>query len=174
MERQEEFLKLFLRHQLDVKAFIGSLIVDSHLRDDVFQEVAVTLWRQMDSYDPQRSFGAWARGIAARKVLQLRDQNARFPVAFSPEIIQAVLDEFERTEESAPAKLDALRECLRQLPPKSRHLLEMRYERNLACDEIARQTRRSVDAVYQALSRIRIKLEECIRMRLALPQEGVV
>jgi RNA polymerase sigma-70 factor (ECF subfamily) len=171
MDRQDEFLKLFLKHQTDIKAFIGSLIFDSHLRDDVFQEVAVTLWRQMESYDWQRPFGAWARGIAAHKVLQLREQNARFPVAFSPETIQAVLEEFDRSEETTPGKVEALRECLRQLPAKSRQLLGLRYEKNLACEQIARQTQRTLDAVYQALSRIRALLEECIRKRLS--GEGV-
>src|SRR3979409_340936 len=113
MNRQDEVLKLFLKHEADVKAFIGSLLLDGHLRDDAFQEVALTLWRQMDAYDWQRPFGAWARGIAARKILQLRDQNARFPVAFSPETIQAILDAFERTAEAASEKMNALRECLK-------------------------------------------------------------
>jgi RNA polymerase sigma-70 factor (ECF subfamily) len=173
MDRQDEFLKLFLKHQTDVKAFIGSLIFDSHLRDDVFQEVAVTLWRQMDAYDWQKPFGAWARGIAAKKVLQLRDQNARFPIAFSPETIQAVLDEFDRSEEGVPGRLEALRECLRSLPEHSRQLLGLRYEHNLACEQIARQTKRTLDSVYQALSRIRALLEECIRKRLHMSGEGV-
>lgn len=173
MDRQDEFLKLFLKHQTDVKAFIGSLIFDSHLRDDVFQEVAVALWRQMDVYDGQRPFGAWARGIAARKVLQLRDQNARFPVLFSPETMQRVLEEFDRTEEAASGTMDALRDCLRLLPAHSRQLLGLRYENSLTCEQIARQAGRTLDSVYQALSRIRSKLEECIRKRLSVSGEGV-
>ena len=171
MNRQDEFLKLLLKHQTEVKGFIGSVVLDRHLRDDVFQEVAVTLWQQQESYDFQRSFAAWARGIAANKILQMRDQNARFPVAFSPETIQALLDEFDRTEPAASTQVDALRECLRGLPPQSRRLLELRYERNLSCDQIARETRRTLDAVYQTLSRIRAKLEECIRNRLALSEK---
>jgi RNA polymerase sigma-70 factor (ECF subfamily) len=173
MDRREEFLTLFLRYQTDIKAFIGSLITDSHLRDDVFQEVALILWRQIDDYDRQRSFGAWARGIAAKKILQMRDQNARFPLAFSPETIRAVLNEFDRTEEMASRRLDALRACVQLLPSQSRELLEWRYESNLSCAQIAEQTRRTLDAVYQTLSRIRTQLEECIRKRLAVVEEGI-
>jgi RNA polymerase sigma-70 factor (ECF subfamily) len=172
MDRQDEFLKLFLKHEADVKAFIGSLLLDQHLRDDAFQEVALALWRHMDAYDWQRPFGAWARGIAANKILQLRDQSARFPVAFSPQTIQAILDAFERTEEAASGRLQALRQCLRDLPAESRNLLELRYERNLECAQIARQTSRTLAAVYQALSRIRAKLEECVRQRLAALDDG--
>src|SRR5262245_53774113 len=134
MSRQDEFLKLLLRHQTEVKGFIGSLVLDRHLRDDVFQEVAVALWQQMDRYDWDRPFASWARGIAANKILQLRDKDARFPVPFSPQTIQAILDEFDRTEDTGSAQLDALRECLQGLPPHSRRLLELRYERNLACE----------------------------------------
>jgi RNA polymerase sigma-70 factor (ECF subfamily) len=167
MNRQDEFLKLFLKHESDVKAFIGSLLLDGHMRDDAFQEVALTLWREMDAYDWQRPFGAWARGIAARKILQLRDQMARFPVAFSPETIQGILDAFERTEETTSGKMNALRECLQELPRESRDLLVLRYERSLDCAEIARKTSRTLASVYQALSRIRARLEECVRARLA-------
>src|SRR5262249_40782472 len=68
----------------------------------VFQEVALTLWRQIDSYQPERPFGAWARGIAARKVLQLREKSARFPVAFDPETIEAVLAAYDPPPEPRP------------------------------------------------------------------------
>jgi RNA polymerase sigma-70 factor (ECF subfamily) len=163
----QDFLPLFLRCEADLKAFIGSLVLDPHLRADVFQEVALALWRQIDAYDPSRPFGAWARGIAAKKVLQMRDKNARFPIAFSSETIEAVLQAYERTDADAD-RADALRECVRLLPEKARLLLTQRYENNLPCDEIARASGSTVDAVYQNLSRIRGRLEECIRRRLGL------
>jgi RNA polymerase sigma-70 factor (ECF subfamily) len=77
MDQRDEFMKLFLKHQLDIKAFIGSMILDRDLRDDVFQEVALVLWEKIDTYDPERSFGAWARGVAAKKVMQTREKQAR-------------------------------------------------------------------------------------------------
>ena len=77
MDPHEEFLRLLLRHQSDVKAFIGSLIQDRHLRDDVFQEVALVLWQEFARYDRSRSFGAWARGIAVKKVLQRWEKSRR-------------------------------------------------------------------------------------------------
>jgi RNA polymerase sigma-70 factor (ECF subfamily) len=168
MSSRDDFMQHFLRHEADLKAFIGSLVPDAHLRADVFQEVALTLWQQIDHYDPERSFGAWARGVAANKVLQMRHRSARFPIAFAPETIQAVLDAYERTEDEAGERTDALRQCLRLLPEKSRQLLALRYEENLPCEEIARRLRGSIEAIYQSLSRLRGRLEECIRRRLTL------
>jgi len=171
MQGRDDFLKTLLAHEADLRAFIGSLVRDLHARDDVFQEVAVALWQQAEQYDAARSFGAWARGIAANKILQRRHQDQRFPVVFSPETIQAVLDAFDRTEETAPGRHDALAECLKRLPLEPRRLLAMRYEEGLGVDQIAERVNRTVDAVYRALSRIRAALEACIRRRLAVQQE---
>jgi RNA polymerase sigma-70 factor (ECF subfamily) len=170
MNTRDDFLEHFLRHEADLKAFIGSLVPDSHFRADVFQDVALTLWQQIDTYDPTRSFGAWARGIAANKVLQMRQRSARFPIAFAPETIQAVLDAYERTEAECTDRADALRQCLGLLPQRARELLRLRYEENLPCEEIARRLAGSIEAIYQSLSRIRGRLEQCIRRRLALEE----
>src|SRR6186997_1869701 len=77
MDRHEEFLRLFLKHQSDIRAFIGSLIRDRHTREDVCQEVALVLWQEFHRYDRARSFGAWARGIAARKIMQRWEKTSR-------------------------------------------------------------------------------------------------
>src|SRR5262249_49497912 len=138
MDQQEEFLRLFLTHQADVRAFVGSLIRDRHASEDVFQEVALTLWQEFHRYDRVRSFRAWAGGIAAKKVLQRWDKTSRLPVPFAPEAIQAVLDAYDRTEASASPRAEALQQCLEELPEKSRRLLALRYEKALKLHEIAR------------------------------------
>ena len=171
MPRNDDFMRHFLSHEGDIRAFIGSLVLDRHVRDDVFQEAALTLWQQFDAYDPARSFGAWARGIAAKKILQRRDQDRRFPLAFSPQTIQAVLDAFNRTESEASRKADALHECIKLLPDHAREMLTLRYQQNMKPPEIAERSGRTLDAIYQVLSRLRAKLEECIRQHIQ-PQAG--
>lgn len=171
MVDRDTFLVLLLRHEVEIKAFVASLVRDPHARDDVFQEVALVLWQQFERYDPNRPFGPWARGIAARKVLQRRDRDRRFPLAFPPEAIEAVAAAFERTEGAESRWLAALRECLKTLPQRARQLLRLRYEDGLPGDEIAQQTRQSRGAVYQAMWRARSALERCIRRRLGVDGE---
>src|SRR5258708_34106656 len=89
MDTHVEFMTLFLRHQAEVKAFIGSLVRDRHGRDDLLQEVALILWEKFPLYDPARSFGAWARGIAAKQVMQRWEKTRRLPMPFAPQTIQA-------------------------------------------------------------------------------------
>jgi RNA polymerase sigma-70 factor (ECF subfamily) len=167
MDRRGDFLTLFLRHQTALRAFIGSLLRDRHARDDVFQEVALILWNEFERFDASRSFGAWARGIAANKVQQRWRQQARMPAPFPPEAVQALLEAYDRTETDETPHAEALRRCLEQLPEKSRQLLALRYEESLKLGEIARRVRASLDAVHKALSRLRERLQRCVERRLA-------
>jgi hypothetical protein len=60
--RQERFLALFLPEQGAVRAFIRSIVWDRAHCEDLFQEVALVLWRELDRYDPpRRSSRACAR-----------------------------------------------------------------------------------------------------------------
>jgi RNA polymerase sigma-70 factor, ECF subfamily len=167
MDRQEEFLKLLFGCELDIRAFIGSVVRSPHDRDDLYQEVALTLWKEFARYDRARPFGAWARGIAANKLMQRFDKTKRAPVVLSPEAIQAVANAFDRSDALASNKALALEKCLDQLPEKSRHLLALRYEQSLKVEEIAEQLQATLDAVYQTLSRLRMRLQECVNRRIS-------
>ena len=166
MDAHERFLKLLLKAQPDLKAFIASVIRDRAAADDLFQEVCLVLWQSFPAYDAGRPFGAWARGVAGKKVLQAFEKSRRIPLAFSPRTLQAVLEAFDRDEPEGPAETDGLRECVGRLPDRSRQLLSLRYERSLKLGEIARQVGSSLDAVHKLLSRIRELLEDCLRRRL--------
>src|SRR6187431_2279785 len=88
--RQERFLALFLPEQGSVRAFIRSIVWDRTHCEDLFQEVALVLWRELDRYDANRPFGAWARGVAAKTVLKSLRQAKRAPLALSSEAMQAL------------------------------------------------------------------------------------
>jgi len=167
MDRQEEYLKLFFGSELEIRAFIGSIVRDSHDCDDLFQEVALTLWKEFSRYDRSRSFGAWARGIAAVKLMQRWDRSKRSPVLLSPEAIEAVASAFDRSEAAASGKAEALEHCLDQLPEKSRRLLALRYERSMKIEQIAKELQATLDSVYQSLSRLRARLQDCVNRRLS-------
>jgi len=166
MDRHDEFMRLFLRHQPEIRAFVGSLVRDRHAREDVVQEVSLILWRQFENYDAARPFGAWARGIAANKVLQAYDKSARTPLAFSPEAVQAIVDAHDRLDDDAPIQADALARCVEQLPEKSKQLLSMRYEQALKLEAMAQRLRSTLHAVHQALSRLRTRLADCVESRM--------
>ena len=165
MDSHERFLTLLLPIQPDLRAFIASVIRDRSAVDDLYQEACLALWQSFASYDPARPCGAWARGVAAKKILQSHERSRRIPLAFSPRTIQAVLEAFDRTEPEGPAVPDGLRECISKLPDRSRRLLALRYEEGLKLGEMAQRVGSTLDAVHKLLSRIRENLEECLRRR---------
>jgi RNA polymerase sigma-70 factor, ECF subfamily len=163
----------FLRHLLtaepDLRAFIGSLVRDFQARDDIFQNVALTLWEKYADYDPARPFGAWARGFAARKILHEARGAQRFPAIFPAETLQAILEAYDRSEREATPRREALDHCLEKLPTKTREILALRYNEELSSGGIGLRVGASVAAVHQTLSRARAALAECIERRLAVP-----
>lgn len=172
MSAHDDFLPHFLTHQQDLRAFIGALVREPQVREDIFQNVALTLWESFERYDPQRSFGAWARGIAAKKILHEHRRNARFPLVFPPEVIQSVLDAYDRTETPDAPRQAALRVCMERLPQRTREILTLRYDQDLSGESIAVRVGSTVDAVHQTLSRARTSLADCVRRRLASHSES--
>lgn len=171
MPDRDHFLPLFLAVQPDLRAFIGAAVRDPVTREDVFQEVAMILWKKFEAYDPARPFGAWARGIAARKILEDRRLRAKLPESCTPETLEALARGFaqEEAEASWQDREGALNFCLEILPERSAHFIEARYHQGQSVEVMAREAKISVEALYQTLSRLRRQLRECVQRRLGLP-----
>jgi RNA polymerase sigma-70 factor, ECF subfamily len=166
MEKQQDFLRHFLQHQDDLRAFIGSLVRDRHACDDILQEVALVLWQKFGQYDRERSFGAWARGIAANKIMQSFEKDKRLPLPLSPDATQIIALSFEDDPKGHGEEQEALRRCIQKLPERSRDLVRMRYEESLKLKDIAARVSSTLDAVHKTLSRIRVVLRECVEKEL--------
>ncbi len=173
MDRHEEYLAHFLKCQDELRAFIGAVVSDRGARDDVFQETALILWRRFEEYDSTRPFGAWARGVATFVALKARTRSGRCPVLFSPEIVQAVAEGFDRIPTHDSSSQEALRACLERLPERSRQLLALRYERTLELTEIAASAGEKIETVQKALYRLRQALRECVERHLTLQAKGM-
>ena len=175
MADQEQFLRLFLKNEDQIKAFLRMLVRDRCDYDDVCQSVAMTLWRRFDKYDDSRPFGPWARGVAVKEVLQMRRESARCPTPFPAEVVSEILEAFERRVAMAPesgTRLDALKQCLDALPAQSLNCVQLRYRESYSIPDIAARIGSTASATQRALSRIRVRLAECIDRRLAVLQEA--
>lgn len=166
MSSQTDFLHFYRQAEPDLRAFIGSVIRDPHFREDVLQEVSRTLWQKFDDFDLSRPFGAWARGIAGRKMLETGRRNARFPLLFAPETVELLMEAFDETDEHAAAQESALKLCMESLPERPRRILKARYEERWPCERIGEELGLKVKAVHQVLSRLRRALRQCITARI--------
>jgi RNA polymerase sigma-70 factor, ECF subfamily len=173
--RNADFLPLFMANESQIRAFIRTLVCDPRDVDDVFQAVALVLWQKFDTYDTSRPFGPWARGITAKEVLAMRRGNARCPTPFPPEVVVALLDEFERYVSSRGSDseiAEALERCVEALPAASQKMLQLRYGQSLQIQQVASYLGQTLAATQRALSRIHKKLAECIEKRLAVTHRG--
>ena len=168
-EQHRRFLNLYARHAERLRGFIGSMIRDWHLAEDINQELSIALWEAFDTYDPDRSFISWARGVARHKILHAYRSQRRAMPTLSLEAFEAIEGAFDRARDLEDGRLDALAQCLEQLDEGSRRLVSLRYRDGQPLADVAEQRGASVAAVTKALSRLRSRLVECVRQR-TVPQ----
>ena len=164
-----------MANEARIRAFIRTLVSDPLAVDDVFQEVALVLWQKFDRYDPLRPFDAWARGVVAKEVLVMRRGKARCPTPFPPDVVVAILDEFERFVASGgmtSERAEALERCVETLPPLSQKMLRLRYGKSMSVKQVALSLGRTIAPTQRALSRIRQRLADCIERRLTSVSSG--
>ncbi len=155
-----------------VSAFVTSVVRDFTARDDVLQEVAVAVMKSFDRYDPDRSFTAWAMGIAQNQVrLYLRGLQ-RERLVFDDEMIATLASAFEATTPERLRPLDFLKDCLDGLPGRARELCDLRYAQDLKPATIAESVGMTANSVAKALQRIRDQLRACIEQKAALEGRG--
>lgn len=173
---QNLFLRLFLANERDLRAFLSAAVRDAASSEDIFQETAAALWQAFGNYDPERPFGPWARGVALNKLRQYRRKIFRGPLVLPEDALLAVAAVFNEAPDPAYSedneeRIQALENCMQELPPRSTQLLDMRYGEALSALEIATRTGQSPDVIYQTLSRLRRSLAACIRRRLARQEQ---
>jgi len=172
MGPHDHFLTLFMRHQDDLRAFVGSIISDWTAVDDIMQETAAVLWRKFAEYDPTRSFGGWARGVAAVEIRRHRGRSARVPLLMSPEAIAAIDAVWDDGAEPVAPRLEALARCLERVGREPREILAWRYRDGLELHDVAARSGRGTEAVGKMLQRLREALGECVRRQLAAEGAG--
>jgi len=166
----------FLGYFSPTKALLGAYLVsatgDTHVADDLLQEVAVVLWQKFDQYDEGRPFHLWALGIARLEVLRWRERVARSREVLSAETVGALADAAAEHAGELNDRLVHLERCVEQLPEKVRQVLRLRYWQVLPVQEIAERLGKSVAATGMILHRARRQLRECVERRLAKEGAG--
>ena len=161
------FAGLVEEHQASLRVFVRSLGVEHDWVDDLAQDAFVVAYREMDSYDPARDFGKWLRGIA-RNLLrnELRKQGRHRRILH--EGLSQHLMEFAKKEEPQfdVGQVSALRDCVEQLPNRSRELVHSRYYEGWNASILADKFEMKAATIRQTLLRIRRQLYQCINQRV--------
>lgn len=172
---REHFIDQVREHHAGLRGFVRSLGVDPLWVDDVAQEAFIVAYNRLDEFDRSRDFGAWLRGIARNLVINERRKDARRKRILSDNLTDVLLasssvsdGETEEVGDYGLARLNALRDCVRELPEKSLRMLKSRYEDELSAQDIAEAFAMNPPAVRKALERMRTALRECMETRINL------
>jgi RNA polymerase sigma-70 factor, ECF subfamily len=163
---QAEFAEYLRRHQSQLFGYIHSLVRDLNDADDVFQQTTVVLWNKFSEFDRQRSFIAWACGVARLEVSTFLRSRSRRRLYFTDELnLLLIQAQAQLTPSELEDRRAALVRCVQKLRERDRQLLDDCYG-DTGVNATAERQGRSTQSVHNSLRRIRRALFECIRRTL--------
>ena len=149
-----------------IRVYIASALGDSHLIDDVVQEVATIVTEKFNEYDEDREFSRWALGIAKHRVAKTIRTKVRDRHIFSSEMISELAGIVAEIQPEIEGRKSALKQCLDALKGRTRRIVEMRYQWSRKIQDIAEELGMNRVAVSGVLLRARKALGDCIERRL--------
>lgn len=155
--------------QLDLRGYVISLTGPMGEVEEIMQQTNITVWQKRADFQAGTSFKSWVFSIAHFKMLGLRrDALRRGHVAFSEETIEHISHAAEAKFAEENQQLLFLRQCIKQLKKKEQMLIQEFYTKGHSLTAYAKRVGKSVAAVHKSISRVRLKLRECINQKQGL------
>lgn len=170
-EQNRKLFELLVRENAgQLTTWLRTMVRDPGLVDDLFQETLITAWDKFDQFDETRPLAPWLRGIALNLARNAGRKRQRDCLVFTDKIAATVESSISAIESSTgddwQQKTAALADCLDLLKPRSRELIQLRYEENLNATEIASRANISAAGVRKQLQRVRGVLAECLKQNI--------
>lgn len=163
----DAFVALLMQHRHRLYAFIAKQLVHPADVEDVFQKTSIVLWKKKEQFDEGRSFFHWSCGIAFNEVRNFLTVQRRSRLHFDIDLIKLLAEEAEEEAEQSEARLAALRECMPRFPERQQEILRRCYMGSESIGDVAESLGRERTALYKQLARLKAKLLDCMRPRLA-------
>ena len=164
-------LRTAFGHRDNLLAYAHALLRDWSMAEDVLQEAFLVVMDKCEVVEPGPGVFPWVRQIVRYKALEALRAHRREKPASEPDLFEAVADAMderlgENGSEEFQGRLAAMRKCMEGLDAEAVRLLAGFYGRSESCEALAAALQRTVNAVRLLLSRLRVKLRECIEHRL--------
>lgn len=163
---------MYSRYEMNVRAFVTSLLPNWEGVDEVMQEASLVMWRKFDQFDPDlpgSKFLDWAFMIARYEVLRYRRRKAVDRLVFSDDVYELLASEAEEmaAETHSEQRMKALQACTAKLDSGQRDLIRTAYADGVSIKEAAKTVGRTPTGLYKALARIRRNLRRCIDLNIS-------
>lgn len=163
----EGFLRLWMRHEQELRAFVHACIPQAAEVDEVMQEVSVVAWRKFPTLMDPEQFPRWACLIARYEILMARRRHARGRLVLDETLVEKLAEEGAEEMSVRHRQLDALDSCIGKLPRERREVALIAYAPQASMKQLAAQMGRTEGSLYQLLARIRQELLRCVERTLA-------
>ena len=128
---------LFARHNVRVFRFLMRFVDGEATAEDLVSEVFIEVWRHAGQFEARSQVSTWLLAIARHKALSaLRRRSA-------DELDEDVLEFIEDPSDNPEAVLqkteraEILRDCLTQLSPAHREIIDLVYYHERTIDDVA-------------------------------------
>ena len=148
-------------HRREIWRYLRFLGSDTHLAEDLTQEVFLRAMQASYDHRGRGAQAAWLRTIARN----LYRQHCRRPRAVDLDEAETVWVQ-HRGSDGGDGYVDAMRTCLEQLPDRLRQALTLRYRGGKSREAMADRLGLRPDGVKSLLRRARSLLRGCIERRL--------
>ena len=166
-QASSSYVALLLSHQDDLRAFINSLLPNSPVADDVFQNTNLVLWEKRSRFKEGTNFHAWAFKIARIQVQHQYDRAKRETrLVFSEKLVNHIA-EAATTNTPRERTLAILEGCMKKLSDKQRQVVDARYEPGESLQQHAEESGTTAGSLRISLYRIRSILRKCVENTLA-------
>jgi RNA polymerase sigma-70 factor (ECF subfamily) len=171
----EDLLRSAFKYQDALVSYAYALLQDWALAQDAVQETFIVLQKKHAEFRAGANVYTWARQIVRFEALNMLRSRKREACFVDDELFSLVEKQFElHMDQEAVGHLEvqkaALQQCMGRLDQDALKLLLGFYKDSLPCERLAALRQKSVNAIRLSLSRIRAKLRECVRHRLAFPE----
>jgi RNA polymerase sigma-70 factor (ECF subfamily) len=164
----QEFLRLFTSHELRLRAFAMTLVANYADAEDVLQEANLVMWERFEQFQPGTKFMSWAGRVVYLEAMEHRRKALRSKVRFGEDFFKAIATVALRDDVAADMgeHEHALGECIAKLKPEHQDILRARYADGIGVEQLSSMFHRSVEAIYQVLSRTRKVLHDCVNHKI--------
>ncbi|HEV3311478.1 MAG TPA: sigma-70 family RNA polymerase sigma factor [Chloroflexota bacterium] len=147
------------------------MLSDRHLAEDVVQDVFLSIWRNVASYDSRRSsFRSWFLTIVRNRCFdKLRSKATQPQLSPEVEIADQPGGQDVVREVTQSLRAERVREALGTLPPEQRQTIELAYYGGLSQTEISERMAVPLGTVK---GRVRMAMQKLRDMLSGLEFEG--
>jgi len=165
----EQLVRVLLRDRETLFAYCWSILRNDDLAEEVFQELSALAVQKRKDILSEQHLAGWLRLAARNKAHELIRARGSGPTLLDDELLNMLEVDWRRWDATPSATLlHSLRQCLTGLGKSARELIDLRYGQGLKSAQVAEKLNRNVKSVYVALTRIHVKLGDCVRSKVAI------